>query len=423
MPATFKSLHRRWLAYYPETTQGTGPADWNADGVLIDHTESNPDSITQELVENENLETRIFAQRLKIKGLRNTDDFKVMMYIHGAEEEAAADAEVTKTALMTILEHTLGGIYVTEAKDVTGGTSTVPTLSNTTTIIRGSFLAFRDADDTEGRVYIRRVVDLPGGTDVELDEELPFTPTVGDFAQSCAALYIDPEVLENSCGAAERTFSWRVEGSGDDTVFELNGTKAALAIQDLERGAPPKLELSVFAANFQTVDEGISKTTWTQTPAGQAPLIVGRDTELFLQVYGTKTNPEIHAASLSIAVGVPVQPIDTITEEQDNMEGRAAYTTRPEDTTANVTLAPHENLHYDRLQNETFTVARYEQKAAAGKAWAVHMSRAEYSETPTYAETSEVEATAFQLRAHEDLDNASATNTDLWKSKITLVLA
>lgn len=410
-------LHRSWLAYAREATQGAAVADWDADGQLVDHLEADPGAIAQSLVEDATLNLRAFTKRVFIKGIRNNDNLKVKLNWHGTGAAAADTVQVVATPLMEILEHCWGGQLRTKSTTCTGGTALIPELASVDTIDEGVFIGFEDLSDPN-RVHIRRVLAV-NALAVTLDQALPFTPANGDKAHGCCITYIDEDVLEDST-AGDRTFAWRLERSGNDAVYEFIGTKAQLGIA-FARNAPPSLELSVFAANFD--HETLTKTTWTQTPAGQAPLAIGRDTKLFVQVYGTHTSTDLHCQQMAVETGVPIVPSDTITKVDSRMEGRAGYSIQPADTTLTPVIVPFDDDWEVGLQADTKYKLRYSQIAAAGKAWAIHVSRAEIAETPKFSPVNSVQGVSVKFRAHEDLDNADASNAKLWRSKIILVQA
>lgn len=408
--------HRSRLAYAREATQAAPITDWNGDGHVVDHWEADPGTISQSLVDDPALEVSAFDERSYLKGIRNQDNLKIKIPWHGSEVVTASGDAVAQTELMEIVEHCWGGQVRTESTTCTGGSAAAPALASVDTISPGCFIGFEDADDP-GRVHIRRVLSIAALV-VTLDQALPFTPANGDKAHGCAVTYLDEEVLEDST-VGDRTLAWRVERSGPDAVYEWVGTKANLAIT-FARNAPPNIELSVMAGNFK--HETLTAETWTQTSAGQAGLVCGRDTKLFLQVYGTHTNIERHDASVAVETGVSILPIDTITEVDSLMEGRAGYTLGRAKTFVTTTLVPMTKDWEVGLQANTMYKLRYAQVAQAGKAWAIHFSRVEIAETPKFG-VNAAQSSSVKFKAHPDLVNSSASNQKMWRSKIILVQA
>lgn len=411
----FKHPHKHWLAFAVEPTQGALIADWDGDGQLLDHLEADPSAAAQSLLEDMTLNHRAYTERAIIKGIRNNDNLKVKLNWHGTGAVAADTVQVVQTPLMEVLEHCWGGQVRTESTTCTGGTALIPEIASADTIDEGVFIGFEDLDDP-GRVHIRRVIAV-NALAVTLDQGLPFTPANGDKAHGTCATYIDEDVLENS-DAGNRTLAWRLEKEAE-AVWEFIGTKANLAIT-LARNAPPSLELSILAANFR--HEVLTKETWTQTASGQAPLAIGRDTKFFLQVYGTHTSTDLHTSSLAVEPGVQSVPIDTLTEVDSRMEGRAGYSVGQAKTFVTAVLVPQLNDYEVALQANTFYKCRYAQVAAAGKAWAIHCSRLEIGETPKWTALA-AQGVSVKFKAHEDLENTSASNAKLWRSKIILVQA
>ena len=410
-------LHRSWLAFAIEPTQAAVIADWDADGYLVDHLEADPGVISQSLVDDATLETSVFDERLALKGIRNQDSLKIKLNWHGTGSVTASGDAVTQTPLMKVLEHCWGGQVRTKSTTCTGGTALIPELASVDTISPGVFIGFEDLGDP-GRVHIRRVLAV-NTLAVTLDQGLPFTPANGDKAHGTCATYLDEEAIEDTTDG-NKTLAWRIERSGSDAVYEFRGTASNLAI-NVGRNAPPSLELSVMAGNF--AHEGLTKESWTQTPSGQAPLACGRDTKLFLQVYGTHTNTDPHAFSVAVETGVNRTPIDTMVEVEAGMEGRAGYSLGRGRTFMSATLTPMTKAWEVALQADTIYKGRYAQVAQAGKAWAVHCSRMEIAETPKFATASDTQATSVKFMAFQDLTNADASNQRLWKSRIILVQA
>ena len=414
-------LHKSWLAFYPETTQGDGPAgeDWDGLATLVDHLEADPSALVQSLIEDTTLNTRAKTKRAKIPGLKNIEGVKIGLNWHGAEVETAANSQVAQTALAKILKHCMGGQYRSYSTVTTGGTAAIPILSASTGVDEGVFLGFEDADDP-GRVHIRRVVSWDGGTKAAtLDQHLPFTPANNDKVHACIMTYIDEDVLEDF-EASQNTFAWRIE-KGVEAVWDVLGSAANFAMS-FPRNAPPRLDLTVMAATWEHA--GLTKATWTQTPAGKAPLAIGPDTKVFLQTYGTYTDQTYCLSSYAMEPGINILPVDTVvTAEGSNMEGRCTYTIGQADTTATVQLDPYAQDWEEALEARTFKVLRYSQVAQAGKAWAIHMSRVEITETPKWGPFSNAQGVNVKFTAHEDLDNSNASNAKLWRSNIILVQA
>lgn len=410
-------LHRSWLAFAVEPTQAAVIADWDGDGYLLDHLEADPGVISQSLVDDATLETSVWGERLALKGIRNQDSLKVKLNWHGTGSVTASGDAVTQTPLMKVLEHCWGGQVRTESTTCTGGTALIPELASVDTISPGVFIGFEDAGDP-GRVHIRRVLAV-NSLAVTIDQALPFTPANGDKAHGTCATYLDEDAIEDTT-TGSKTLAWRIERSGTEAVYEFRGTAANLAII-VGRNAPPSLELSVMAGNF--AHEGLTKESWTQTPSGQAPLVCGRDTKLYIQEYGTHTSTDLHASSVAVETGVNRTPIDTMVEVDDGMEGRAGYCVGRGKTHMSVTLVPQSKAWEVALQADTLYKGRYAQVAQAGKAWAVHCSRMEIAETPKFGAASDAQATIVKFKAHPDLTNADASNSKLWTSKIILVQA
>jgi len=411
-------LHKSWLAFYPETVaQGDGPPDWNTDGFLIDHLEADPSSITQTWLEDMTLNQRAMTERLPIPGLKNSEGIKIGLNWHGAEVVTPDTQQVAQTALAKILKHCMGGQTRTYSTTTTGGTAAIPELAAMTGVDEGVFLGFEDQDDP-GRVHIRRIVSVTGSA-VTLDQALPFSPAEDDPVHGCIITWIDEEALEDF-EVSRNTFSWRIE-KGVEAVWDLHGCAATMALQ-FPRNAPPRLDLTVMATTWR--HEGLAKETWSQTPAGKAPLAIGPGTQVFLQTYGTYTDQTYCLNSFTFESGISILPQDNVvTAEGSNMEGRCTYTVGRAMTTATLQFPPYDQDWETALQAGTMKVLRYSQVAQAGKAWAVHLSRTSLLETPKWQPVSNVQGVNLKYKAYEDEENSNASNAKLWRSKLILVQA
>ena len=413
----FKHPFKSWLAFYPETTQGVAPVDWNASGTLVDHLEADPASIGQSWIVDSTLNFRAKTIRANIPGVRNSEGHKFRFNFHGSEVETADTVTVVQTALARILEHCMGGQLRTKSTTCTGGSAAEPELAAMTTIVPGAFISFEDADDP-GRCHLRRVVAIDALT-VTLDQPLGFTPANGDKAHGCIISYIDEVVLEDSSSGSGRTFAWRLEKEAE-AVWDLLGSKATMAI-NLPRNAPPSLDLTIMATNF--AHENLTKTVWTQPPRGQAPLAIARDTKLFLQDYGVYTDQTYCVSSLTLEPGINILPVDTVTKDGAAMEGRCGFTLGQADTTFTPVLVPFDDDYEVDLQAGTYKAARFAQVAQAGKVWGLHWSRSEVGETPKWGVASNVQGITVKYRGHEDLENEDASNAKLWRSTFIVVQA
>jgi len=419
--------HINQLGYFSESTIGTPPADaaaWVSSGTRVKIVKGSADisGVKRAWVANNNSITSINEKHQNVAGLRNCEA-SWEQYIHGTGSVTSDTSQVTAITLSNMLQDAWGGQNRTYSTTCTGGTATQPTVAADTGIDEGVFLAFEDQDDAD-RVHIRRVTAWSTPT-VTLDEALPFTPANGDPVHACITIFIDRAALVDSSDGNYRTASYLFDNTKntghDEDLWELRGAKPELDLSNIApRADLPRIGFNAKAGSF--AHESLSAPSWTGTPDGEAPLVTGVDTHVWLQDYGTTTQNSVQVWSFSPEVSVPIVPVDTVTALNVNMDGRHAYTTMPADIQVKLSV-PFQNAYKDDIEAGTFKVMRYARVAEAGKAWALHFSRMEYMTDPDPQDQTENRALELTLRAHEDTDNASAGDADLWKTPIALILA
>lgn len=416
------SIKPSQLAFFPEVTQGTGPANgaaWVAGGVRIRHIGDSFDvsGVEQQVVADERSQEGIFDEEYSVKGLRNTS-FPFATYMTGSGIATAATTQIAITPLMTLLAHALGGIHRSNSTTLSGGGHTTSTINvaSATNIVHGCLIAVEDV--TDGTVAIRRVLDV-NTLAVVLDEVLPFTPADTDLVHGMATIYVDETVLVDS-SAGPTTFSWLGQKGLAAALenWEFNGCKSELKSLALERGGLPLLTFDTMAASFDPPGTAPSPT-WTSDPIGNAPVSIGPDSVITYQTQGTTTINAVQVAKFAIEVGVPVVPVDTNTEVEDGMEGRQGYTTQPADTVISLDIVPFASTPWTHFAADSLRRLRFYKRAQEGQLFAVHFSRCELK-PPKRGVAGQVSANSLTLRALKDATNSEATNQQMWRSKILL---
>ena len=424
-----------YLAIFPETTAGTGPSDWDADAFLVDHTSADVSGLTQSVMATENIEGRIFASgdRDKILGLKSGGGFSSTHYLTGHGQTIADGASATETHLAKLIKLSICGERISPTATVSSGTATQPVLVSAAGIQEGDFLAFQDTTSpssaNDGICYIRRVTNISTNT-LTLDQALPFTPANGDLARSCIALYLDTAKLQDSTSASGTTASVKVElgesTPAADKVWEIYGACPSLSITDLNRDGMASIKLDWMPGTWRTYDD-VTRTAWDAAKSALtsvAPPSQGIGTTMFVQTYGTTTSVCKPTNSIEVDIGTPRTRIETVTECTDNLEGIAGYSVDArKDTTIKMTIARLGDDWEAVLQAHTRQVVRYAVSRGPGFGWALHFSRCQLMSTPTDKDIGPQAGWSVEWRAGEDLDNADASTTDLWKSKATIVLA
>jgi hypothetical protein len=428
MVAVAHSSHPKTVSIYYESTPGTPPADaaaWaTAEGTSADRIRVTAIDSTfirgQSSVRDMRLKDRIFGQDPPIKGLRTADGGSMEVVLHGSEAATTATEQVAETALMRQLEHTLGGLsrgYTSALSAVTSDTEF--TLTTATGVDPGVFYALEDSDDT-GRLFPVRALTEDTG-EVTVDMDVPWTVSTSDLAHAVAVVYIDDQALMNPSDANASTISLLIEESIG--AFQTAGGKLQLDSITLTRNEVPKIGYSIFSAYAEPFGDGApSLPTWSGTVTGAAGLAIGADTKVFVQNVGTGTYAIYDVYGMSVTAGVPVVPLDTITEATDNMQGRAGYGTQPADTILELTVPIASAWVTKWLANQA-CVVRLFQVAPAGSGFFVHASRAILNESPEQGDGNETKIQTLRFVCHEDRTlDAVASNLDRARSKLILGL-
>lgn len=428
------TIHRNWLAFYPETTVCTPPASWANDGVAIEHISVDVASIKQTWHADPTLEGRAFAvgTRRVIAGVRNVNA-TVGIKLHGLGAVTDSGSQVPDTYLAKLLKHCMGGVHRGTSRAVTGGTTTEPTVDDATGIIPNSLVAFEDATSPAaadvGKVHFRRVLSIDTLT-LTLDEELPFTPADGDKAHGAVTAYLDEDVLEDAVASANgpHTLSWFVKKAkaGTDHLWQLEGSVASMQLQGLGRGELPSIQLAIMAANFRHGGADSLTNPSFSSIEGHAQLSMGLDVLCSIQDYGTTAINLQDVHQVSFDPGFTRSAVPTITEKTHRFEGLASWSFQPGDTRFSVTLLPYSDDWYADLHaGQEFRIRLYQpgDGSGAGKGWSLEIPRAQLVETPNRADVEQVHGVALVFQAMEPDNATGGSNENLEKSRFLIGLA
>lgn len=429
-----RSIHRNYLAFFNEVTPCLAPADWVANGTAIEHLSADVSGVKQLHLKDPTLEGRVMSvgKRLKIKGLRNCE-MSVGLKLHGTGAATAAEAQVAQTYLGTLLKHTMGGSVRGYTNTLTGGSTVVPEIDDATGIVPGMLLAFEDTTaptaENTGKLHFRRVLSLDT-LEITLSEALPFTPAAGDLVHGTITSHIDEEYLEDAV-AAGGLMQWFVQKTkagtgGTDLLWQVEGSVASMAIGGLSRGELPSLTLSVMAANFKHGGaDSLTNKTFTSLQ-GSAQLSMGIDVQCSIGAYGNTAVVEQEVNAVQFDPGYTRVRVETTTELTDRFEGTATYSLVPGDTRFTVTIVNYDDSWYQSLKvGDEFRINFYQpgDGSGPGKAWGLHIARAQLVETPGRADINEVHGATLVFEAMEPDDTTGGSNVELEKSVFLLAIA
>lgn len=406
------------LARYAETTQGTGPGDWDSDGTRFRFVMGSLDlgPLKQTTIEDERSQENVQDFEQTILGIKGGVEIPFDVYLHGLETTTASGSTVVQNELSELWEHCLGGVHLSRSTVATGGTTTTAVLTDDTDVAVGCHFGVMQG----GRLYVVRVIAHNAGTNtVTFDRALPNAVANGDVIHGAATHYFDEDVLNDSSAGPSTWSLLAFEGRGSAREWwEMNGCKLYVESVTLNRNATPKAAIKAAVSSFQTPDD-LSDVTWTSDPEGAAPLAVGPRTTFWMQDYGTNTTTTRHALELSIKPGGKPFAIETITEQESGMPGIAAYGLTRDKTTASLKLLMDQEGFEDFTAGQLKQI-RWQRDGGPGRAIAFGMYRAEVSATPVVSEAGPSMGMDLELTALRNTD--SVASTDLWRSRLVFVM-
>lgn len=434
------------LARYAETTQGDGPADWNASGILVHHIGDTLDMSGVERTQIEDLrnQTRVFANERMVEGLDNPE-FPFSVYGHGTGVVTEDATQISADPLVTPgiefwlhLEHTIGGLRRgwSTVTSGAGSTTTVIDVADASNYVLGDYVAVElganlPSQYPTGTAFPRRIVaiDTVATPDnITLDQALPAAPPDATPVHGCVVAYTDEDVLCDSDGAGGPfTWSWLVQKGLPGSVaarreaWEFNGAVSTMQSFSLERDGLLTFAFNVMAGSHLDPADPPEWPTWTQDEQGLAPIPVGPLSELWLEDDGTTTNTLVDISQMEVEPGVPRTRTEVVTSEGLRMQGTASYATQPADTTITLSLSPFGIASWTDQAAETEKQLRWSHVGPAGSGFAVGFHRVSHMATPKRNVNDAVAESMVVFKAHEENDNSLATNINLWKSKMVLV--
>lgn len=409
------------LARFAEVTQGTGPANaaaWVASGVRQRHIMESLDlsPFKQSTIEDERSQDDVQGYEQLIHGIKGGVEFGHELYAHGLEATAVSGSDVVQNELSRFLQHCMGGVHLSNSTVATAGTTTTAVLTADTSIAIGCYLWV----ELDGRRWPRRVVAFNNGTNtVTFDEVLPRAVANLDVIHGAATHFFDEDALNDS-SIGPTTWSWLLsQGRGADREhWEANGCKSFVESIALARNTAPKLGFKTMVASFDTPEQ-ITDPTWTVAPSGAAPVSIGARTHVSLGDYGSTASQPMHAVEVAIKPGGQPSPVDTLTEVELGMPGRAGYGLTRDKTTATLKTVFAQNELTDFASGQ-LRYFRWHRDGGVGRLVAIGFARCEIRETPS---TSNIgPSMGMDLELHALKDVATIADTDLARSRLVVVL-
>ena len=424
------SAHYTALAYWQETTSGTGPANaaaWVSNATRVGPIRGSVDvsSIGADMVDDERAVDRIYYKQQGQVGIDNPE-FPAEFEFESNAATTADTSAIAVTSQMTLMEHCMGGLLLgtsTACAAAGSHTSTAVDMDATTGCDEGTFLAVQIAAYTRAptALHVRRVTDLTANV-ATVDQAFPATPADEDEVHAVAQCYVLPSELIDST-ANNSTLSWLIQRgpTGGVQNWEVVGAKSQLDSISLGRGEIAKFALQTFGGSHQDPSDAPSPS-WTAEPTLTAPFLVGPDCQLWVEDYGTTTNTLLDCSAFNITPGLPVSPDDGVTSNTAGMVARNGYTTRSEPTTieVNSTFTSSATDFWNDWAVGQLKVVRFATVRPAGQNVAFHFSRCQIRKI-TAVENGDSLHVSMTLESLEDTYAAAAGNEDLHRSKMTIL--
>jgi hypothetical protein len=415
------SFRPTFVAFAPETTQGTPPADataWNTNGKRLRVLGESLDlsSFSAEPLEDERAQSQILTYDDTVEGIKGGNEFPFEMYLSGAEAVADSGEQAVSTLFLDFLEHCLGGArdgYSDEAAVAGTHSSTAVEVTTVANFAVGDWVGLEDAS---GEVHHREVVSIAGDV-LTLHRALPFTPEDGAAVHGCSVRYIDESVLEDS-SVGPNTLSWLLQkGKLTGPVgYEARGCVSTISGITLDRAAVAKLAFTTMVGSWIS-PEAAPSPSWSTAQGGAAGLSVAPRTKVAIHNVATTTNTLVNAAQFQITPGITRTRFETQTETESGMPGTAGYGLDRAPCELSVLLHGHSTQHWTDFTNGQKKQIQFERNALAGKSWSIYFRRCAIHRTPTIGDVNNRIGNQLTYRA---LGNPDAATT-IMQSRMTLV--
>jgi hypothetical protein len=413
-----QNANEQTLAYFQETTRGTGPADWDVDAAVVEFLAIGPDpsGMSQTTVDNRNLRRRAYATRQKLLGLRSEAQASFGMYLSGSNVTTAASAQAATFPLVEMLRNAWCGVHRGWASAVvTPDTHTVAiTVGQGTNHPAGEAIFAVDADGLGQFAIVASVA---------TDDVTLLTDTDNDVATVGAAITCYPNTrgMTNRGHATHIWHSLYFRGEEAEDNYEARGCKINVTgIENGEAGGDASLSMEVMASTFSA--ETVTRAALTGTPAGPTPPIVGRaGTAVRIANVGTPTLTDVGAYSFSFTPGVAWQRVPGITTE-----GLLGFNGTGFDATELEIVVPYDESWLADFRAGTRKHIMIQVGSARGDAWALYFPNAELMDDPKRGVSADETAITLRFRA---LEYPGTTHTDgtanyeMERSKFRLLLA
>lgn len=404
------------LAYQDESTFGTDPGSWGANGLAVDHIEGSIafGSITQTMVADDRHVSDLRGKHAKLLGLTNVSVAFQVPFV-GTGVTTAATSQVSQTRLGDLLQQALGGQTRSYSSAISGSpTASIIAPTTTTGYDEGVGIAVRQA--STGRIFASRVASWDG-TSATLERTLPFTPVAGtDTVEGVQDSYPDSSVIEDTGTST----AWHLQvggpGSSDMESFVLVGCRLELSGITLERGARPVLSFTIHGFIGTLPDDVADVTSFTNSAPGLAPAVVGMDGDCWYQDDGTAANVTVGVSTIEVVPAVPVTMQEGVTVAAAKTPGCLGWSSTNGEARMTITVIAPATGNLDDFQASTLKQTVWSNLGTRGKGIAIAAYRMQIDETPTSFPVGPVIGQKLSHQCLMDSTNAAAGNARLWEA-------
>ena len=393
---------------FNETFTNAASATWNTtNSNKVRFVAFDDSGLSQEGIEDETLETRLYRKRPNHPGLRK-GSIKVDTYVDGAP------SDTTHGVIGTFFEVAMGGIVgPTNARTgtIVAGSSTTNfnlEAANTFVVVgQGLKIGAKGDSRGNGEIKICTRIAANGG---DFYPACQGAPTAGDTVAFCTTAYLDEDTAQNYVDTL---------AIGDDSADQRQtvGGAVTFGIEGLAAGELPKASFEITAADHQYVEASGDRASFDHnaSAAGSDP---AHDRAIGLIHIGDSLAT---ARTSRKGAGVTITPNLTVIEhpEPGGVNGIGAYERGPGVPEVEVSLLHDQDMPglAQDYNSGTAKSVILQYGHATGKAFAVEFPDCYVADLPTRDEEEGLTVSKVKFRANEDF---TAGSTDLNRSAMRI---
>ena len=331
-------------------------------------------------VPNADMQTRVGEAQLPHQGVPDAKGGAMKVRLYGTGNTYAAGELASGTMLGKLLGNALGGYARGGYTDVTTVNTQVSLDLTDASLYAVGQVVWIESQSDLGYLWPTQITAIVSNT-ITLDMAVGFTVQAGDKVYGSEIAYFLQEAINDPTDPDYASPNFLVQKGPNCWAGSVG--HLGLTALTMERGQQPKFDFALMAARgYPPGDGGPAEPNWTGAVEGYPDVAaVGRGTHLQLQQYGTTTFSETCLFSASLDPGVPVEPVDGVTECTAGAPGWMGHVTVPTPSVLEV-VVPLTETQQTQWTTGTLFKLRYFQVAAVGYGWCVHTPKAFLMDRP-----------------------------------------